>query len=388
MSTVLSKAAILAAVLAPFASNGAEISADQNVDMSRHSGMNVVELPSTSQEAGPYCGIASVYGALRAVGINVSFSSLVDKEFIGSKSGSSTKELIVAVQANGAHAVALTNMSTESLRAMSYPVILHVASRKSHASHRFDHWVLFLGVVGDQARIAEPLHEVKSISFASLLALWDGLGILVSKDPVPLLSLWSTELLLVTSTLATILLVAILLCWPVQIAIRACTSNIRLQFLDSTLRLTTLLVTAFVFCALFQIAEGDSFLENPIAVHMVTAAYFPNKAPRIELAQLLNHLNAKDAILLDARYSSAFELGAIPGAFNVPVDSEESMRSQVLGAIDKRYPIIVYCQSTGCPFADDLVESLTDDGFENLRVFAGGYQEWQDYEHRTHSNGN
>ena len=60
------------------------------------------------------------------------------------------------------------------------------------------------------------------------------------------------------------------------------------------------------------------------------------------------------------------------------VEIEKHVRSHHwLGRTPKDASIIVYCQSAGCSYAEKIAVKLIADGFENVRLFRGGWQEWQ-----------
>lgn len=51
------------------------------------------DLPPSESFDGPYCGIYSLYHALRAVDVPVQFDSLTQERYVGSANGSSASEL-------------------------------------------------------------------------------------------------------------------------------------------------------------------------------------------------------------------------------------------------------------------------------------------------------
>src|SRR5579884_3957483 len=130
---------------------------------------------------GPYCGVYSVYAALRSQGINVRFEDLLQPKYIGSEDGSSLSELQMAARDFGAEAFPLEGLTATSLRAARYPIILHV--RRPGKDTPFLHWILFLGNEGNRAHIIDPPNSVETVSFAQLLSLWDGVGLVIAKEP-------------------------------------------------------------------------------------------------------------------------------------------------------------------------------------------------------------
>lgn len=88
------------------------------------------------------------------------------------------------------------------------------------------------------------------------------------------------------------------------------------------------------------------------------------------------------AVLIDARKAEEFEDGHIPSAINLSVNNLREKRDNALNAIDADSVIIVYCEDPDCGSSTIVAEQLRLLGKfdpENIRVFTGGYPEWQQY---------
>jgi rhodanese-related sulfurtransferase len=98
----------------------------------------------------------------------------------------------------------------------------------------------------------------------------------------------------------------------------------------------------------------------------------------IELAEFRAAVDSKSALILDARSSVFFEQGHVPGALNLARDNfaaDYQHLSPVLkGMSDK--PVIVYCSGGYCHDSRMVAGALMTLGFENVRVFTGGWDEW------------
>jgi rhodanese-related sulfurtransferase len=51
-----------------------------------------------------------------------------------------------------------------------------------------------------------------------------------------------------------------------------------------------------------------------------------------------------------------------------------------LHGIDKTQKIVLYCQSSGCGFSDEVAAFLKFNGYRNVSIFRGGYREWSNYQ--------
>jgi rhodanese-related sulfurtransferase len=59
------------------------------------------------------------------------------------------------------------------------------------------------------------------------------------------------------------------------------------------------------------------------------------------------------------------------------VNAEDGERQQAMVNIAKTAPIVIYCQSKGCKFAEEVAKKLITDGFNNISIFRGGWHEWE-----------
>ena len=98
--------------------------------------------------------------------------------------------------------------------------------------------------------------------------------------------------------------------------------------------------------------------------------------PAIDLAYAMMKFQSKNTIFLDARYPEDFKAGRIKGAFNLPYEESEEYAPQVLPKLPKDEEIIAYCDGTECESSLLLARELREMGYEDIKVFFGGWQEW------------
>lgn len=65
--------------------------------------------------------------------------------------------------------------------------------------------------------------------------------------------------------------------------------------------------------------------------------------------------------------------GHLEGAINVPVNASDDERRKAMAHIDKKARIVVYCQTSGCGFAEKVAIELISDGFSNVSLFKGSW---------------
>ncbi|MGE5611451.1 MAG: rhodanese-like domain-containing protein, partial [Bacillota bacterium] len=124
------------------------------------------------------------------------------------------------------------------------------------------------------------------------------------------------------------------------------------------------------------------FLARTNATAPIQQAYTGSFIPRLnreEVARLIG----SGVVLIDARAPRDFQDGHLDGAINIPVNTPDARRRDALGPIAKDSRIVLYCQSAGCKFAETVAIKLITDGFSNIALFQGGWQEWQTHSTQT-----
>jgi rhodanese-related sulfurtransferase len=325
----------------------------------------------------PYCGIYSVFGALRSLGRKVEFEWLLVPRYIGSKQGSSAVELTRAAEDFGARATVISGLSHASVEDAQWPMILHVAGKG--VLREYDHWVLFLGVKNGQALIADAPDPVRAVPLASLMASWDGTAIVISNRPLSSSTLMSADhwmLLNYITSAATCLLLA----W---LALRRGRSSFGRRWQGKfgcpgvTFQLGVVLAIGCVLSLGVHCLSPIGFLRNPAAASSVAASTTESFFPKLSVDDVYALVQAGGVVLIDARHRSDYDRGHLPGAISVPVNSTSATRGEILEDVPKDLPAVVYCQSRNCPFDETVAVELARDGFRDIKLFVGGWREWE-----------
>jgi rhodanese-related sulfurtransferase len=112
---------------------------------------------------------------------------------------------------------------------------------------------------------------------------------------------------------------------------------------------------------------------------LVTAPPFKiAPAATVGLPEFRSAVEARSALILDARPSVFYAQGHVPGAFNLARDDfardYRRLAPVLRPATDK--PAIVYCAGGDCHDSRLVANALLSLGFSNVRVFTGGWEEW------------
>ena len=102
-------------------------------------------------------------------------------------------------------------------------------------------------------------------------------------------------------------------------------------------------------------------------------------AATVRLPEFRSAVDNKSALILDARPSVFFEQGHVPGALNLARDDfardYRRLSPALKAATDK--PTIVYCSGGECHDSRLVANALLTLGFSDVRIFTGGWEEWQ-----------
>ncbi|MDR1924838.1 MAG: hypothetical protein LBQ66_10730 [Planctomycetaceae bacterium] len=325
--------------------------------------------------SGPYCGIYSLCACLEAFDKPYQLQELLIPEYVGSFRGSSAGELIECAKKYDIYGRSYGNMAWHHLSSISEPAIIHF---RGNSDSDFNHWVAFLGIEGDRVRIIDAPHKMAYLTKAELLAQWDGIAIVLSKNPVQGRLIWLARL--------EFLFVALLVISGGLLYKTFYWSQAKEPSGASTNRefykcLVVQTVVLSVFCGIVAVAyhvlSPIGFLCNPSAVAEVTRRYYAVDVPEISLDEMKIIAERKSDVIYDARYYRDFERGSIPNAISFPINSNLAERKQILRGIDKSQKIVLYCQSSGCGFSDDVASFLKFNGYNNIVIFRGGYREWE-----------
>jgi rhodanese-related sulfurtransferase len=99
--------------------------------------------------------------------------------------------------------------------------------------------------------------------------------------------------------------------------------------------------------------------------------------PAISLDYAMMRFQSKNTIFLDSRYPEDFKAGHIKGAINFPYEEFEEYAPEVWQKLPKDEEIITYCDGSECETSLLMARELTELGYQNVKVFFGGWQEWR-----------
>ena len=80
-----------------------------------------------------------------------------------------------------------------------------------------------------------------------------------------------------------------------------------------------------------------------------------------------------------------FEQTRVPGAINIPLDSEDFAARVEQQAGGREQTVIVYCASAQCNSSEKAAKKLEQAGFTSVLDYQGGAEAWQNEEADAHA---
>lgn len=135
-----------------------------------------------------------------------------------------------------------------------------------------------------------------------------------------------------------------------------------------------LAATALGFIYTAATEKGIFATSSNATVHAVNTG--PNAPLMISSEEAQKFFEESSALFVDARHEFDFKLGHIKGAINIPL-KEFDARKETLASISKDKAVVAYCDGAECNSSIELAAKLHALGFTNVKIFFGGWREWE-----------
>ena len=101
---------------------------------------------------------------------------------------------------------------------------------------------------------------------------------------------------------------------------------------------------------------------------------------RVLVAADAEWLHRQGAMFLDARRTSVYEQGHIPGARSFPIwesDIDDRVSALMNEGLDPKKPMVLYCSGGDCEDSHILAQKLWGVFFNNALVYKDGFPDWE-----------
>lgn len=146
-------------------------------------------------------------------------------------------------------------------------------------------------------------------------------------------------------------------------------NQIRLAVREALGIILSAAVLGFGYTAL---TEQGLFAESPPSQGSTVSS--PTSVIRLPEAQML--FESETALFIDSRHEFDYRMGHVAHAINIPL-AEAGNRLSVLSEIPRNKTLVVYCDGAECNSSFALAARLRAEGFSDVRIFFGGWVEWQ-----------
>ncbi|MCD4722660.1 MAG: rhodanese-like domain-containing protein [Desulfobacula sp.] len=94
----------------------------------------------------------------------------------------------------------------------------------------------------------------------------------------------------------------------------------------------------------------------------------------------------KEKIILDVRPREIYDQGHLPYALSFPLMDFDDSVGQLLSSINRQSAILVYCSSFECTDSHMVAQRLKNLRFIDVKVFSGGFRQWQEMGYEIEKN--
>jgi rhodanese-related sulfurtransferase len=95
------------------------------------------------------------------------------------------------------------------------------------------------------------------------------------------------------------------------------------------------------------------------------------------LTEMQAIVEKNSALIVDVRLKEIFKKGHIPGAKSVSLSEFDELIGNFYEIVPMERNIVVYCSGRECTDSHAFATKLSEVGYENVKVFTGGFIEWE-----------
>jgi rhodanese-related sulfurtransferase len=144
----------------------------------------------------------------------------------------------------------------------------------------------------------------------------------------------------------------------------------------TVLRVAALGVLSVLVGASFHFPLVKRFVRGEFRESFLSRAEYPG-IRLITLREAEDLWAEEAAVVLDARPERLFRAGRVPRSRSLPpVESGGRLPAEVV-ELPRDGTVIVYCEGGDCQSSLALAKHLHDEGFRDIRVMTGGWEEWE-----------
>lgn len=314
------------------------------------------------------CGIYSMYAVMQYYDNATPIDVLLKGGYTSHRIGSTLKDLQDIGKTAGLNTIPLKNLSIKDLVDSSYPIIISV--RRNAGKKMFDHYYVILPATNSRSNILFDASTGKIFDgFDVLHGRWSGVGLIVTPSRIPVFNLFRLRYILIAFVILILFILRkIVLFFQKNKIVDKCGMSFSL--------VCFILIFSFSLSLVANLSvTGKSPLRNVNALSLVQYRHLDKFIPQLFASDIKSDLN-NIFVLIDARKPHDYKRGHITNAINIDPWVKDETLNTLLRQYSKERYFVVYCQSSGCPYAMAVAQRLLEHGYENVYYYKGGWIDW------------
>jgi rhodanese-related sulfurtransferase len=163
------------------------------------------------------------------------------------------------------------------------------------------------------------------------------------------------------------------------------TSRVSTRRMPAALREALLVLAAGAGLGLaYGALTQKGIFQTPVMAPVEAHGGIPEGPMMVSIAEAESLYTSGEALFVDARSEFDYRLGHIKGALSLPLYAANK-GTPLLPEVPAERLIVTYCDGQNCNSSIDLAARLYASGFVNVRIFFGGWEQWQEHHLPTES---
>lgn len=322
-----------------------------------------------------HCRIHALIAAASSLGIKHPPELLFDRSrYVSHRDGSDLNDLESAAKSMGLATKIFRSNSVDGLIGIGQPTLVQLSDQRNNEGR---HWFAVLGQESGKISVFENVLGQRLIDRDEFAVAWDGGGMIVAHDQTTadraVLGLrlfeWFQRFSFAAAAVLGLMLVHAII-----------------QRLNLDVRKARACLLAVIGMVCLGVPTGFAFstswkhrTSNLLAGRRCwkTAADWQqdDKAATLKFVRSLEELT--NPTIVDCRLTADYRRGHIPNAINLPLQTDRIAWQPVIEKSRTGSPVILYCQSAQCRWAEIAAGRLACLGIESA-IYSGGYQRFQE----------
>ena len=137
----------------------------------------------------------------------------------------------------------------------------------------------------------------------------------------------------------------------------------------------SLLALSALIAYAYQLLSPQGFLSWRPAIEAIQDSFVFASFEPVGKDEIIYHEIAQDAIFIDARFPEDYAPGHLKNAININPTWTKAQCAVALNHISKSSLVVLYCQSSRCPYSKMVGQKMVDLGYKDVRIYENGWED-------------